>query len=122
MARLDELRGTVPDEFLEALVLLMPEGDAGPSSGEVAYFPCYDPEALDMGNRVFWTKQGAEPGLAYELEVRIPAGTVCVRGTWFGADPPDGLGEPLERLWVADLTGFEVVRTIREPAPTPEAQ
>jgi len=117
MAWVEELRGAVPDEFLKALQLLMPDAEAGPSPGEAAFFPCYDVAALDMGNRVFWTEPGAEPALPYELEVRILAGTLCVRGTWLGAEPPDGMAEPRNRIWIADLNAFEIVRAVREPPP-----
>ena len=113
----EELRGVVPDEFLGALLLLMPDAEAGPSPGETAYFPCYDPDALDLGNRIFWGEPGAEPDLDYELEVRIPVGTLRARGTWRGADPPGGIALPQDRIWIVDSSSFEVVRTVREPGP-----
>ena len=113
----EHLRGVVPDEFLEALLLLMPDAEAGPSPGESAFFPCYEPEALDMGNRIFWAERGAEPSLEYELEVRIPAGALRAKGTWLGADPPGGIALPQHRIWIVDATSFEIVRTVREPSP-----
>jgi hypothetical protein len=105
----------IPDEFREALLLLMPDADIGPSSGETAYFPCYDPQALDFGNRLFRLEPNTMPRLDYELEVRIPAGTMRARGTWHGADPPGGVAVPEPRLWIADSRAFEVVREVRRP-------
>jgi hypothetical protein len=104
---------TVPDEFVEALLLLMPDAEFGPSAGETVYFPCYDTEALDFGNRLFFLEPGCMPRLEFELEVRIPAGAVCARGTLRGPDPPGGVavGEP--RLWLADSRAFEIVRERR---------
>lgn len=110
----DQLGTSIPDEFLEALLVLMPDAQAGPSPGELAYFPCYEPEALDFGNRMFWTEPGSQPDLDYELEVRIPPGTLCARGTWRGADAPGGLAVPHRRVWIADPTAFEIVRIIRQ--------
>lgn len=110
---MEALRGTVPDEFLDALMLMMPDAKAGPSPGETAYFPCFEADALDHGNRVFWIEPGAEPEFDFELEVRIPAGTLCARGTWVGADPPGGFAVPKSRIWIADPTAFEIVRTTR---------
>jgi hypothetical protein len=106
----------VPDEFWDALILLMPDADVGPSPGETAYFPCYDPEALDFGNRLFRLEPGTMPRLGYELEVRIPAGALCARGTWRGADPPGGVAVPEPRLWIADPQAFEVVTEVRRPS------
>lgn len=116
---LEAFRGVVPDEFLEALVLLMPDAEASPSPGELAYFPCYDPEALNMGNRTFWSEPGAEPDMGYELEVRIQRGALCARGAWRGSDPPGGVAVPRHRLWLVDGTSFEVVRIIRQPPGAP---
>jgi len=115
-APLDDLRGVVPDEFVDTLLLLMPDAVAGPSPGETAYFPCYDPDALELGNRTFWAEPGAEPNLDFELEVRIPAGTLRARGTWLGADPPAGIAVPQSRIWIVDPKAFEIVRTVRKPA------
>jgi hypothetical protein len=117
--RVEKLRGAVPDEFLEALLLLMPDAEAGPSPGETAYFPCYDLDALDAGNRIFWAEAGAEPALQYELEVRIPVGTLRARGTWLGADPPGALALPHGRIWIVDSTAFEIVGNVRERASAP---
>ena len=103
----------VPDAFWEVLLLLMPDAEVGPSPGETGYFPCYDTEALDFGNRLFRLEPGAMPHLDFELEVRIPAGALCARGTWRGADLPGGVAVPEPRLWVADARAFEVVGEIR---------
>lgn len=106
----------VPDEFREVLLLLMPDAEIGPSPGETVYFPCYDTEALEFGNRLFRLEPGTMPRLDYELEVRIPAGTLRARGTWRGADPPGGVAVPELRLWLADSRAFQVVREIRRPS------
>jgi hypothetical protein len=109
----------IPEEFRQALLLLMPDADVGPSPGETAYFPCYDPEALEFGNRLFRLEPNTMPRLDYELEVRIPAGALRARGTWRGADPPGGAAVPEQRLWIADPRAFEVVRETRRPSGTP---
>jgi hypothetical protein len=109
----------IPEEFRQALLLLMPDADVGPSPGETAYFPCYDPEALEFGNRLFRLEPNTMPRLDYELEVRIPAGALRARGTWRGADPPGGVAVPEQRLWIADPRAFEVVRETRRPSGTP---
>lgn len=110
----------IPDEFREALLLLMPDAEIGPSPGETAYFPCYDTKALEFGNRLFRLEPNTMPRLDYELEVRIPAGTLRASGTWHGADPPGGVAVPEPRLWIADARAFEVVREIRRPSETPD--
>ena len=109
----------VPEEFWEALLLLMPDAVVGHSAGETAFFPCYDAAALQFGNRLFRLDPGTMPRLGFELEVRIPAGTLCARGTWRGADPPGGVAVPQSRLWLADPYAFEIVREIRQPPETP---
>lgn len=106
----------VPEEFWEALLLLMPDAQMGPSPGEPVYFPCYDSEALDFGNRLFRLEPDTMPRLDHEFEVRIRAGTLCARGTWRGSDPPGGVAVPEPRLWIADPRAFEVVREIRRPS------
>ena len=107
---------SVPDEFVQALLLLMPDAEFGPSSGESVYFPCYDTEALDFGNRLFFLEPGCMPRLDYELEVRIPAGAVCARGTFRGPDPPGGVAVAERRLWLTDSHAFEIVGERRRPA------
>jgi hypothetical protein len=105
----------VPDEFWNALLLLMPDAEIAPSPGETVYFPCYDTEALEFGNRLFCLESATMPRLDYELEVRIPAGTLCARGTWRGADPPGGVAVPERRVWIADPHAFEVIGELRRP-------
>ena len=118
----EQLAGLVPAEFLDTLLLLMPDADAGPSAGETGYFPCYDREALDHGNRLFWAEPGAQRDLPYELEARIAPGTLRATGTWLGADPPGGIAVPERRVWVPDADAFEVVAVIRQPDDTAVAE
>lgn len=103
----------VPQEFHAALRLMMPEGGLEPSPGERAWFPAYDPDALEFGHRLFWAEPGAMPGMDFEIEVEVRAGTLRARGRWHGAEVPGEVTFPDERIWLLDPHGFNVVRVVR---------